>query len=46
MLNNYFHSTCGLLAFVSLQMKCLPVSEYSSKILGVFEANTSFYTYP
>lgn len=41
MLNNYLHSTCGLLAFVSLQMKCLPVSEYISEVLGRFEVNTS-----
>lgn len=42
MLNNYLHSTSGLLALVSLQMKCLRVSEYSSKVLGRFEVNTSF----
>lgn len=40
MLNNYLHSTCGLLALVSLQLKCLSVSEYGSKVLGRFEVNT------
>lgn len=40
MLNNT--STCGLLAFVSLQMKRSPVSEYGLKQLGRFQVSISF----